>query len=208
MAKLLKIVFFLIVFQWPVFSQFLSSFEHASVLGKKQFELSGFYNNFGVEEEVFPGFETRIIRNHSAGISLAMGLNNTYDLRISYSKILNNRFDITNLFVITPKRYIIKDRLSASLPLGIYVGDGFALTAGPKLIYSYPVLQNLDITFSVKADYLLPSDFYFIFEYTLSPGLHNKSKTWYLRPEFGVSVLPIERATTLTAGASFHYRFR
>ena len=84
-----------------------------------------------------------------------MGLSTSYDIKLTYAKIISNRLDITNLLVIYPKRYLIKDILSVSLPLGFYVGEGLTITLGPKLIFTYPILNNFDISLSAKAEYLI-----------------------------------------------------
>ncbi|CAN5442895.1 hypothetical protein BH23BAC1_BH23BAC1_16100 [soil metagenome] len=161
-----------------------SSFEGARTLKKGQTEVTGNYSSYTLS-----GDGESFTTNRNYGLRLGFGLNDRVDLKFRYERLspvgTEYRGTGANYLAITPKYSFVEDKISGSFTVGTYSGEGdIFLFLSPKMIFSYPVRNRFEPTFSIKTD-IFPFDQAYFLGMNLGFGISPNLDKWAIRPELG-----------------------
>ena len=169
-----------------------SVYENAKLLEEGEAEIMGSYSTYygqSIDLETLEPKNDHI--NQNFGIAAGYGFTNKFNLRVRY-EYLELKIDLgdnkrVNYFEVNSKINIIKDRLAFSIPFGFYYlnHDRYTFSLDPRLIASYRVNNNFEMTAIPKVHCFYGNKLKFIPGFTFGIGLSSDLNKWAIRPEVG-----------------------
>ncbi len=178
------------------------AFETAASLEKKQVEFTGSVSSNYVSTE--DRFGTT-----NLGIRLGYGLNSTIDLKLYYRMLLNDQDNFSSQHLaFYPKISLISHTLAFSPSIGAYIfgstgGSEVTYVWSPRVLYTMPLSETLDLTLSSKVDFFLDSNSEELWGFNVGLNFDNKKGNINFRPEIGILINPGEQPTLWTIGLAY-----
>lgn len=176
-------------FFWACVAPVNTTFESARTLGTNNMELMGAYSHYLAAYEG----ETETV-NNNYGVRLGYGLGERTDLKFRY-EYLNSDMDESganaSYLELYPKFNLIKNRLAAMLPVGVYLyGDKdteSTFVLSPRVMFSHTFNQYFEVTLGSKVDIYLEEDADPALGFNLGFGVGKDVRSsLVVRPEVGL----------------------
>jgi hypothetical protein len=187
-----------------------TTYETARSLGKNNVELAGNFTQYS-----FAGPEVSGKATNNFGFRAGLGITDKFDLKIRYENMATPpivfldedwSFDHVSFVSISPKFSLVKNKLSLSAPLSVYLLSGEVdgtnktnpvVAVGPTLLYTAMLKPDkIDMTGGTKLEIFEGGGV--VMGLSAGAGFSNNLNNWAIRPEIGVS-------TGLTSGLIFNY---
>jgi hypothetical protein len=125
------------------------------------------------------------------GIGLGYGINNRFDMRVRYERLMQNdkaQPGNFNYVSLSPRIRLIEDRITGALDISSYFSENTHYELiGPRLILSFNISNQFEISTGTKLDLALNRDHYSYWGGNLGCGISSDLNKWAIRPEIGAT---------------------
>jgi hypothetical protein len=185
----------LILLSFEANAQIYGEYQSARVLGKGRVEATVYYTTATIN---YNGDSRRVF--NFLGLQSGIGLSERLELRIRYDRLyfVDGEIDEgSNLVFLAPKYSLLKDRISATLPIFLMFSEGGSgnWQLQPALLFSLPMSEKLELTFTPKYFISIDDEYeggFISFNLGFAIG---RLGEWAIRPETGLMFKPGEEGS-------------
>lgn len=189
-------------------AQIFGEYQSASLVGKGNVEATTHFTGVSISY----GGESSYALN-GLGIQAGFGLGERFELRTRYERLWFDGLGISeggfNYLTLAPKVGSNNGKIAVMLPLALaFTEGGSNFEIHPTVLFSFPITQNSNLTFSPKYLISFAEGAKFgdsLLAFNLGAGI-GFAEQWVVRPEFGVMLMPGEEGNFLNFGLGISRR--
>jgi hypothetical protein len=183
------LLLYVLSFPFETKAQVFGEYQSARITEKGSVEITGSYTSSTL---YYDDWSSRLL--NVLGLQTGIGMGERFELRLRYDRHYYHKGEISNgfnLIGIAPKYSLLKDKISALLPLSMSFSENASMwQLQPSVLISLPVSKKLELNFTTR--YFISLD-----EEAEGGGIFlnlgfavGNIGEWAIRPETGLSFKP------------------